>query len=66
MENDADFQKNQREIRRKRRRVWLSSVALFFCVLMMVNLVSQARAVTPEIKPPDPVASDLADPGHYL
>lgn len=66
MENDADFKKTQREVRRARRRVWLSSLALFFCVLMMVNLVSQARAVAPKVEPQAPAAAELSDPGHYL
>ena len=68
MENDAEFCKTQHETRRTRRRVWLSSFALFFyvlmmvnCVLMMVNLISQAQAVAPPVERQEPIASDLAD-----
>lgn len=57
MEHDVDLRQSWRDARRKKRRIWLSSAAMFFCVLMMANLVVQSRA-TPESHEPARIQSE--------
>ncbi len=57
MEHDVDLRQSWRDARRKKRRIWLSSAAMFFCVVMMANLVVQSRA-TPESPEPPQIQSE--------